>query len=114
MGTGRGLGARIRELRKSLELSQEALAEAASISRDGLARIERGNREPGLKTIAALADALGVKVEDLWQPGKAPTPSKAAFRLRRIERALARVPPGFADTIADAVEAICASAAHIR
>lgn len=115
MATNRGVGARVRELRKSLELSQERLAEAASISRDGLARIERGNRTPGLATVTALADALGVKVEDLWQPNaKAPVPSKAAFRLKRIERALSKVTPGFADTVADAVEALCASAVRIR
>src|SRR5690606_1024928 len=52
--------------RDALGLSQEALAEAAKLSTTYVAMLERGERRnPGLRALRALADALGCSVEDL-------------------------------------------------
>ena len=47
-------------------VSQEALAEGTGIDRSYIGGIERGERNPALKTIVALADALGVSPARLF------------------------------------------------
>lgn len=46
--------------RRRRGLSGERLAERAGLSRDGIYKIELGQRSPRLGTLLALADALGV------------------------------------------------------
>lgn len=58
-------GAIIREHREALELSQEALADAARLHRTHISLIERGQRSVRLETIEALARALRVQPADL-------------------------------------------------
>lgn len=58
-------GQRIRALRLSRGLSQEALADAARLHRTHISLIERGQRAVRLETIAALAVALGVQPSEL-------------------------------------------------
>lgn len=53
-------GVRLRQLREAAGLSQEALAERAGMHRFGVAKLERGEREPAWATVRALARALGV------------------------------------------------------
>jgi len=60
-------GDRVRELRKSKGLSQEELAFRASVHRTYLGGIERGERNPSLKNIKSIADALGVSLSDLFR-----------------------------------------------
>ena len=55
-----GFGRTVRQLRRALGLSQEALADRAEIHRTYIGGIERGERNPTLTTIARLADALRV------------------------------------------------------
>ena len=59
------LGERVRRLRESAGLTQEALAGAANVGRVTLIRIERGEQSPRYKTLAALAQALGKGVSEL-------------------------------------------------
>ena len=59
------LGQRIRRLRKSAGLSQDALARAAGIGRVTLVRLEKGEQTPRFKTLAAIATTLEVDVSDL-------------------------------------------------
>lgn len=56
------LGARIKELRKRAELSQDQLAEKVGIDGKYLSRIEVGKRYPSLETLERIADALQVKM----------------------------------------------------
>lgn len=58
--------ANLRQLRIAAGMSQEALAEAAGLNMTHVARIERAEREPGVRTIAKLIDALGVTADDLF------------------------------------------------
>jgi len=59
-------GKRIRELRLARGLSQEKLAFKSGMHRTYLGSIERGERNPSLKNIAAIAEALGVSLSQLF------------------------------------------------
>ena len=59
------LGQRVRRLRNSAGLSQDALARAAGVGRVTLVRLEKGEQTPRLKTLEAIARTLGVRVLDL-------------------------------------------------
>ena len=59
------LGQRVRRLRNSAGLSQDALARAADIGRVTLVRLEKGEQTPRYKTLSAVARVLGVDVSEL-------------------------------------------------
>lgn len=59
-------GTRFKELRLASGLSQEAFADKCGFARSYMSRIERGQANPSLDAIEALADALGVKVSELF------------------------------------------------
>jgi predicted ATPase/DNA-binding XRE family transcriptional regulator len=59
--TSTSFGAMLRQLRSAAALSQEALAEAARLSRRGISDLERGlTQAPRLETVRLLADALAL------------------------------------------------------
>jgi len=58
-------GSRIRELRLSAGMSQEALAEAAGLHRTYVGSLERGERNVGVLNVYALSVALKVKASEL-------------------------------------------------
>lgn len=60
------LGEKIRMYRKMANLSQEKLAERASVSVYYVGEIERGEASPSLSVIQDLAKVLGVKIMDLF------------------------------------------------
>jgi len=60
------LAARIRSLRRKRGLSLGALASAAGVDKGYLSRLERGQKAPSIATLAALADALGAGMSDLF------------------------------------------------
>jgi transcriptional regulator with XRE-family HTH domain len=49
----------LRAIRQKKKLSQEALASKVELSLSYISEIERGNREPPLHTLEALATGLG-------------------------------------------------------
>ena len=53
-------GENVRGLREGRGLAQEALGEVASLHRNEIGIVERGECEPGLLVLLILADALGV------------------------------------------------------
>jgi transcriptional regulator with XRE-family HTH domain len=59
-------GKRLARLRSDRKMTQERLAEAASISPDFLSLIERGLRSPSFNTLKRLSSALGVPVRALF------------------------------------------------
>lgn len=65
---GKRIGYRIRELRtqRPERWTQEDLAERARISVSFLSMIERGERVPHVETLAAIAQALGVTLSELF------------------------------------------------
>ena len=92
--SAKNFAGRLKELREASGLTQPALAERAGLSKDGIAHLEQGRREPSLATAVALAEALGVRLEAFLtppaarppqgrgRPRKQETPKKAAPRRR--------------------------------
>jgi len=59
-------GKRIRELRKQKNLSQEDLAERAGLHYTYIGQVERGKKNPSLKSIEKIAKALDTSLPDLF------------------------------------------------
>ncbi len=57
--------ARLRELRQDRGMTLEELASRANIDKSTLSRLESGKRRLALDHLPSLADALGVRVDDL-------------------------------------------------
>ena len=78
----RWFGRRLRALRAARDLTQEALANRAKISRVYVAQLERGRQDPTLSVLLRLARALKVDVAHLVK--------KEAASARRARRAAGR------------------------
>ena len=63
----KALGKRIRQLRSEKGWSQERLAEEAGMHRTYMWGIEQGMRNPSVRHLIKLADALGLSVKDLFE-----------------------------------------------
>jgi transcriptional regulator with XRE-family HTH domain len=100
---------RIRELREARSWSQEALAEATGLSRDAIFRIERGDRSPGLETLAAIAAGLAVSLPELLDFGRAPSRRAKGAAGRGLDSALRQAEPWLADALGRAVRLIVAA-----
>jgi transcriptional regulator with XRE-family HTH domain len=61
----KAFGEQLRGLRQRRNLAQEGLAEVASVHRNEIGVLERGQCEPGLLTLLVLADALEVSLKGL-------------------------------------------------
>ena len=59
------IGQRIRRLRLSAGMTQEALARTAEIGRVTLVRLEKGEQTPRYKTLDAIAGALDLSATEL-------------------------------------------------
>jgi transcriptional regulator with XRE-family HTH domain len=59
------LGLNVRKRREARELTQETLAERASLDPTYISGIERGLRNPGIKNVAKIAKALGLSTSEL-------------------------------------------------
>jgi transcriptional regulator with XRE-family HTH domain len=81
------LGERVRQLRIAAGMSQQTLAVAAGLSISVVAQLEQGLREdPRISTVAAIARALGVTIDELMPktgPGEPATAKKT--RKRKVE-----------------------------
>jgi transcriptional regulator with XRE-family HTH domain len=64
------VGKRIRNLREGKGISQEVLAEKSGLHRTYIGGVERGLRNPSLKSLQRIARGLGVGVVDLFQTAK--------------------------------------------
>ena len=65
------LAGRIKSLRADKGWSQEQLAERAAMQRSYLANLERGRRDPSVRTLVKLSNALGVSIAELLDSAKA-------------------------------------------
>ncbi|MFB6349835.1 helix-turn-helix domain-containing protein [Moraxella sp. ZJ142] len=61
------IGLRIRELRKAQGFSQEKFALKAEIDRTYLAGIEQGKRNPSIKSLEKIINALNVSFHSFFQ-----------------------------------------------
>jgi transcriptional regulator with XRE-family HTH domain len=63
----KAVGKRIRHLRTGKEWSQEHLADEAGMHRTYMWGIEQGLRNPSLRHLTRIADALGVSLHSLFE-----------------------------------------------
>jgi transcriptional regulator with XRE-family HTH domain len=66
------LGQRIKQVRESFGLSQQALAEKLGISRPSISQIENGERKVCAEELKKLAEMFNLSVDALLDPGKEP------------------------------------------
>lgn len=59
------IGKNVEKYRMEKGMKREELAELAFVNLDYLRAIEEGRKIPAVKTIARIADRLGVSIEDL-------------------------------------------------
>lgn len=79
-----GLGKRIREERKKLNLTQAELAEAIDISDTYMGAIERGERSLTLDTLVRLVNRLGVTVDYMLADSVADNDSNIIEQFKQI------------------------------
>jgi transcriptional regulator with XRE-family HTH domain len=75
---GETMGERLKRLRHAAGLSQSQLARAAGVPASTLRQWEQGRRLPSLEGFFAVADGLGVTLDEL--AGRTPKPRKAAAK----------------------------------
>jgi transcriptional regulator with XRE-family HTH domain len=105
------LATRLRVLRAERGLTVRQVAELSGVAKETISQVERGERHPYDRTLAKLAHAYDVPVEELLQEpalagkaeapdtGQAPTPTRA---VEESEQALARVlEPARAEALRD-------------
>ncbi|MBI4690752.1 MAG: helix-turn-helix transcriptional regulator [Nitrospirae bacterium] len=62
---GKDICTKIRELRKSLKLTQSQFAELVNLSEDSIGKIERGVTIPTIDTLDKIANGLKIPIEEL-------------------------------------------------
>jgi transcriptional regulator with XRE-family HTH domain len=83
------VGRRVRSAREELDLTQDQLAERAGLHVSYVGQIERGLREPSLKSLGAVAKALNLHLADLLAEDEA----KAGRLLRELKRVVGALEP---------------------
>lgn len=86
--TRHGLSQRIRALREARRLSVTTLAGAAGVSPGMVSQIEHGQATPSVATLVGIANALGVKVGELFEDERSPNGNV----VRRADRAAVDYP----------------------
>lgn len=61
-------GARLRDAREDLKLSQEVLAEMAGLHRTYIGQVERGERNISIDNMEKLADAVSLPLWEMLRP----------------------------------------------
>lgn len=85
------VGRRVRLIRRRVGLTQAQLAEQAELSNNFIGLIERGEGHPTLQTIQRIAEALGVKLSELFVEEDAPKSTEQI--LKELERLFKRHDP---------------------
>ena len=78
------IGQRIRKVRKAYGLSQEELAEKVGISTTHMSHIETGNTKLSLPVFVELAEALGIRTDEMLSDGEFASRGTAIEEIIRI------------------------------
>jgi transcriptional regulator with XRE-family HTH domain len=90
------VGARIRVVRTRAGLTQERLAERLGVETLSVSRFETGRRGVSIPTLFRIADALGVRVQDLIDVELPPQALELVIDsqpVRELVAVMARLPP---------------------
>ena len=87
------LSKNVRRLRTVKRLSQRALADTAGLSLPAIKNLELAKSEPRIRTMQAIANALDVKLQELFQPVRdlRTVRFRSAKRMQNRENVLAEV-----------------------
>ena len=83
------IGDRLRELRYSMDLTQEKLGEKADLHYSYIGQVERGDKTPSLKSLIKIARALNISPEELIKDEKEEGEIISDLRLKCINNLLA-------------------------
>ena len=87
-------GGKIKEVRESRNLTQDQLAELASLNRVTIAKYESGKVEPGAHALSRIADALEVSADALLgRSEEIPELRPISTEARIVSGAMDRMPP---------------------
>jgi transcriptional regulator with XRE-family HTH domain len=101
------IGERVREVRTSLELTQQEVAEKAGLGLNTISRIERGQQGVNFENIARIADSLDIPFRDFCDiEGSTPEIRKQG-QLQSLFDMLEEAPPSKVALIYQLVEAVC-------
>lgn len=78
------VGARIKNLRESRKLTQEALAERMDINTVYLSNIERGMANPTLDMLIRISEALEVEMWEIFDFGQEVSPKELRDALKKV------------------------------
>lgn len=67
MNPRQGMLNHVRRLRRAADITQQELADRIGVTRQTILSIEKGKYTPSVALALQLAEALGVRVEDLFQ-----------------------------------------------
>ena len=67
MNINKELGMRIRYLREQRKMTLEDLSFESNVNKNYLSDLERGNRNPTVKILTRIAEALEVTLEELFK-----------------------------------------------
>ena len=70
---------RIREIRRAQKITAKELANLVNVAESTMCLYETGKREPDFKTLTAIAEHLGVSIDELF--GTASVPARAGIRI---------------------------------
>jgi transcriptional regulator with XRE-family HTH domain len=80
------VGSRISEVRRRKEVPQEQLAARLDVSTQWLSRLENGHENATIETLVRVANALGVRVLNLFEDGEADADLPARVPRRDAKR----------------------------
>ncbi len=83
-------GEKVKQLRVTQNMTQDALADAAGITKASLSNYERNKRCPQYPAAEAIANALGVPVSELYEKSTDKNSSEDIPTVRRVENVHAR------------------------
>ena len=72
------LGSKLRQRRKDLGLTLEAVAKEAGVTTGFISQVERNITSPSLASLTAMADALGAHIADFFSPPPKPEQTSRA------------------------------------
>ena len=85
----KAIGQRTRRAREEMDLTQEQVAERAGLHVSYVGQIERGLREPSLKSLVSITHALNLELVDIFTEGG----DKEDRLLRELRRVIGTLEP---------------------
>lgn len=106
------VGSRLKEFRKTRELTQEALAEAADRSVDAISALERGLVLPSFETLERLAVVLDVPLAAFFDSAVAGESRRRAALRARLAALVHDLPDEYLAVAVDQVAALASAVAR--